>query len=542
MTPWARSAVNLANGNVDDVEDASSDVHHGRRHGRVDVHATTPSSERAVRVCGRRTSRTCRTTVRDQRACSSRCLCAPSRRSTSTGGTPSPRSQPALPKDWFVGALGRLLPSAGDRHLPVRRCARRPAAKVWVNGNVGVRQQGRCSDVNWALMVDGPVTVIALTAGQRVPIKVELCRGHRRPAGPASVRAAPPRRRQGGAAADHPRRRGCTTSGSAGVADRAGTLSTPTSTGERRAPTPRPQVTEPERSCCTDSHRLRSTRGPRPAPVATPRPHGEDGRSSGSTPPAGSRCTEGSATSSPSTPTASSSLRANGRGHVASRPRNAEQLQRHSRPGSSADQGPGLADGSHKLFYNRPGDDCYGGRTRRHRAADPLAAVADAVPHPVLGRQPDQAVRTTAAASSGSRTLVRSSRTSASPPTVCSTGCGTPCAIDWVAQDPATRNNDGDASTVVHYVDHLATKPGAITCRSTSPKASADVNRARARVPVRPGQPSRPIVDIDGVNPAAGYSTKVTYDDAVPPAVHDGRARQGDVADVERQGPAAHLH
>ncbi|ONI83265.1 hypothetical protein ALI22I_32470 [Saccharothrix sp. ALI-22-I] len=75
--------------------------------------------------------------------------------------------EPALPKDWFVARWEGYFqaPATGtyqfagvhDDHL-----------KVWLNGN-SVYDQPCCSDVNWS--VAGTVN---LTAGQRVPIKVEL--------------------------------------------------------------------------------------------------------------------------------------------------------------------------------------------------------------------------------------------------------------------------------------------------------------------------------------------------------------------------------
>nr|BFE54071.1 PA14 domain-containing protein [Saccharothrix mutabilis subsp. capreolus] len=89
-------------------------------------------------------------------------------------GVDSPFS-PALPVDWFVGRWEGYFqaPATGTyRFAGVHD----DGLKIWVNGN-SVYDQPCCSDVNY-----GVATGVALTAGQRVPIKVELAEqtGHAR--------------------------------------------------------------------------------------------------------------------------------------------------------------------------------------------------------------------------------------------------------------------------------------------------------------------------------------------------------------------------
>ncbi|WP_189157109.1 PA14 domain-containing protein [Lentzea pudingi] len=74
---------------------------------------------------------------------------------------------PALPQDWFVARWEGFFqaPATGTYQFAGVHDDR---LRVWVNGN-SVYDQGCCSDVNW-----GVAGSVSLTAGQRVPIKVEL--------------------------------------------------------------------------------------------------------------------------------------------------------------------------------------------------------------------------------------------------------------------------------------------------------------------------------------------------------------------------------
>ncbi|MDX8033271.1 PA14 domain-containing protein [Lentzea sp. BCCO 10_0856] len=80
---------------------------------------------------------------------------------------------PALAQDWFVGRWEGFfqVPVSGTYHFGGVHAN---GAKIWVN-NTLVYNNKNASDVNFALTgQNGPVTEIALTAGQRVPIKAEL--------------------------------------------------------------------------------------------------------------------------------------------------------------------------------------------------------------------------------------------------------------------------------------------------------------------------------------------------------------------------------
>ncbi|WP_312877610.1 PA14 domain-containing protein [Lentzea indica] len=74
---------------------------------------------------------------------------------------------PALPQDYFVARWEGYFqaPETGTYQFAGVHDDR---LRVWVNGN-SVYDQGCCSDVNW-----GVAGNVSLTAGQRVPIKVEL--------------------------------------------------------------------------------------------------------------------------------------------------------------------------------------------------------------------------------------------------------------------------------------------------------------------------------------------------------------------------------
>ncbi len=163
---------------------------------------------------------------------------------------------------------------------------------------------------------------------------------------------------------------------------------------------------------------------------------------------------------------------------------------------------------SHRLHYNRPGDDCYAGATP--------PPGADTAPPPQMlcrlvywdgtqtrlwyhqGRlfrieDPGSEITDFSFTANGLIDGMRDSR-----------------ASDWVAADPANRNTDA-ANHIVHYVDHTAAKP--IVRQVFSPKASADVPRGRHGYRYDPAQRTT-YVDADGLTPATGFFTKVTYDAA----------------------------
>ncbi len=163
---------------------------------------------------------------------------------------------------------------------------------------------------------------------------------------------------------------------------------------------------------------------------------------------------------------------------------------------------------SHRLHYNRSGDDCYAGVTPPHGAdalppAQMLCRVVywDGSQTRLWYKQgrllrvedPGAEVTDFSVMANGLIDGVRDSR-----------------AADWVARDPATRSND-QANYVVHYLDAGTAKPQVL--QVYEPKASPDVERGRHGYRYNADQRTTH-VDVDGVSPATGYFTKVTYDAA----------------------------
>ncbi|MGQ0842150.1 PA14 domain-containing protein, partial [Actinokineospora sp.] len=163
---------------------------------------------------------------------------------------------------------------------------------------------------------------------------------------------------------------------------------------------------------------------------------------------------------------------------------------------------------AHRLHYNRTEDDCYGG------ASPPWGA--DALPPAQMlcrvvywdgsqtrlwyyqGRlfrieDPGSEVTDYSYASTGPLDGMRDSATA-----------------DWVAVDPVNRNTS-DYLTVVHYVDHTASKP---MVRQILPPVPMP-GKPRSKHFYRYDPASRQsFVDVDGLTPAIGFASRVTYDDA----------------------------
>ncbi|XVV02662.1 PA14 domain-containing protein [Actinosynnema sp. CA-248983] len=163
---------------------------------------------------------------------------------------------------------------------------------------------------------------------------------------------------------------------------------------------------------------------------------------------------------------------------------------------------------AHRLHYNRSGDDCYAGVAPPPGAdaqppAQMLCRIAywDGTQTRLWYKQgrlfriedPGAEITDFSFTSNGLLDGVRDSR-----------------AADWVARDPATRDTD-QANYLVHYVDHLAPKP--LIRQVYEPKASPDVERGRHGYRYDAAQRTS-YVDVDGVTPATGFFTKVVYDEA----------------------------
>ncbi|MEV4049798.1 PA14 domain-containing protein [Amycolatopsis sp. NPDC049688] len=163
---------------------------------------------------------------------------------------------------------------------------------------------------------------------------------------------------------------------------------------------------------------------------------------------------------------------------------------------------------SHVLHYNRAGDDCYGGVTPPPGAqalppSQMLCRISywDATETRLwyvggqLGRieDPGSEITDYGYGSNGLLGGVRSS-----------------LANDWIAADPANRKaNEGDLTTVVTY--DTGTKPKVAGVSLAVPA----IGKPREATGYRYDPANRTTyVDTAGLSPAAGFSGKVTYDDA----------------------------
>ncbi|MEV5714652.1 PA14 domain-containing protein [Amycolatopsis mediterranei] len=162
----------------------------------------------------------------------------------------------------------------------------------------------------------------------------------------------------------------------------------------------------------------------------------------------------------------------------------------------------------HVLHYNRPGDDCYGG------VVPP--AGADALPPAQmlcrvsywdgtetrlwytqgrLSRIEDPGSEITDFGYTADGLLNRSR---------------SPLVDDWIAADPAHRTNLTDIQAEIAY-DTWAGKPTVTSVTSPAPAPGQPRPRHAYRYDPANRQTS---VDVAGLNPAPGYFSKVTYDDA----------------------------
>ncbi|WP_198943296.1 PA14 domain-containing protein [Actinokineospora bangkokensis] len=167
-----------------------------------------------------------------------------------------------------------------------------------------------------------------------------------------------------------------------------------------------------------------------------------------------------------------------------------------------------ISNRAHTLYYNRPGENCYGGATPPP-GADALAPVQ------MLCRIAYwDGTETRLWYSGGRLTRIEDPGAELTDYTYASSGVLTGVrdnlAADWVAVDPATRNNTG-ANTLINYVDTNALKPVAIEV--TAPVSLQGA--ARSKRTYRYGPAARTTyIDIAGITPAIGYSTRVVFDDA----------------------------
>ncbi|MGW3960810.1 PA14 domain-containing protein [Amycolatopsis sp. NPDC005003] len=163
---------------------------------------------------------------------------------------------------------------------------------------------------------------------------------------------------------------------------------------------------------------------------------------------------------------------------------------------------------SHVLHYNRAGDDCYGGTTPPPGAdALPPSQMLCRITYwdgsetrlwyvgGNLGRVEDPGSEITDFGYTGQGLL---------------NGVRDSLATDWIAADPAARQaNQGDVTAYVTY--DTGAKPKATGAGSSVPA----IGQPRLARTYRYDPANRQaFVDVAGLSPAAGFATKVTYDDA----------------------------
>ncbi|MFJ8967019.1 PA14 domain-containing protein [Lentzea sp. NPDC102401] len=402
---------------------------------------------------------------------------------------------PALAQDWFIGRWEGFfqVPVTGTYHFGGVHAN---GAKIWVN-NTLVYNNKNNSDVNFALTSqNGPVTEIALTAGQRVPIKAELYHS----SGPgrmklfvqtneASNKAVPPQIVPASwlYSQDLP------------VLPRGWQLNS-NLTGDGSTYT-KAQVQD-QTIVLTDHTGTKHTWTKTTSGSFTP-PAGEDGILGLDTSGKITLHEGGNVYNFNSDGTLASEASV-----VDSRKPAANVMSWTGTPSRLAQITDPVSQRSHKLFYNRPGDDCYG-RTMP-TGWDPLP------PSQMLCRiqywdgtqtvlwyrggavsrveNPGNDITEYGFNADGTLRAIRDSR-----------------GLDWAAQDPATRNI-WETYTLIDYAA-VGSRRGATRVETPAPNGQAGAPR--------PGNTYRydlanrqTFVDIAGLSPASGYATKVTYDAA----------------------------
>lgn len=394
---------------------------------------------------------------------------------------------PVLEKDWFVARWEGFFqaPATGRYQFAGVHDDR---LRVWINGN-SVYDQGCCSNVNW-----GMATEVQLTAGQRVPIKVELAEV----TGAAYLRLFT-RTSDGTTVPEQIVPADWLHSSDLPALPKGWTLSADldgsgTSFTEAK-------VTD-QNIVLTDGTGAKHTWTKKSTGGYTP-PHGEEGVIA--------LDTAGRVTLTYGTDVyvfnSEGKLESQSTATDSRKPSALQNLYNGS-PSRLKEIRDPVSGRSHKLHYNRPGDDCYAGAT---------------VP-PDAERLPPSQMLCRIEYWDGSQTKLfyhRGSLVRVEDPGTDVTefsftsnglldGLREGKAVDWVAQDPANRNNDR-ASYIVHYVDHTVPKP--LARQVFQPKASADVERTRHGFRYDPANRTS-YVDADGLSPAIGFVTKVVYDDA----------------------------
>ena len=362
------------------------------------------------------------------------------------------------------------------------------AAQVWINGNKAYTSTG-VSDLNWT-----QATGVALTQGQRVPIKVEL----QQITGPARMRLFT-RTTDGTTVPAQIVPADWLFSGDLPALPKGWTLSADLDGNGTTYTTA--QVTD-QNVVLTDATGAKHTWTKKSAGGYSP-PQSEDGVLAIDT---GGKVTltEGADVFA---------FRADGKldsqsSIVDSRKPATLQNVYDGDPSRLSQIKDPVSGRGHVLHYNRAGDDCYGGAT-------PPAGADAAAPSQMLCRISYWDGTETRLWYSGGRL----SRVEDPGSQVTDFGYDADSLLtslrsslvnDWIAADPANRAGATDVSTVVTY-DKSTGKPKAGNVTQPAPTPGQP----------RPGRGYRydpanrqSFVDVAGLSPAIGFSTKVTYDDA----------------------------
>ncbi|WP_237047735.1 PA14 domain-containing protein [Lentzea guizhouensis] len=394
---------------------------------------------------------------------------------------------PALPQDWFVARWEGYFqaPAAGRYQFAGVHDDR---LRVWVNGS-SVYDQGCCSDVNW-----GVATEVQLAAGQRVPIKVELAEV----SGAAYLRlftrtsdgtTVPPQV----VPADwlHSSDLPALPKGWTLSADLDGTGTTYTTA----------KVTD-QNIVLTDASGAKHTWTKKSTGGYTA-PEGESGVIA--------LDTTGRVTltygSDVHVFNAEGNLESQSTATDTRKPAALQNVYSGS-PSRLKEIKDPVSGRAHRLHYNRTGDDCYGGQAAPAHA-DPLPPAQmlcrvvywDGSQTRLFYAQgrltrvedPGQEITDFGFNSYGLLDNLRDS-----------------LAVDWVSADCAARCSSDQANHFVHYYDVTATKP--LARQVFQPKPDQH-DRPRHGYRYDPANRTS-YVDVDGVTPATGFFSRVTYDDA----------------------------
>jgi len=400
-------------------------------------------------------------------------------------GTASP-FPPALDTDWFVVRWEGYFqaPAAGTYQFAG---VHDDMLKIWVNNNQ-VYNAGCCSDVNWSQS-----TGVALTAGQRVPIKIELTEQ----TGLAYLRLFV--RTDDGTTVPSqivpadwlfptdapPLPQGWTLSADL---DGSGTAYTHATVADQT-------IVLTDATGAKHTWTKKSTGGYNP-------PEGENGVLSVDTT-GRVALTEG---------TDVFLFRSDGNldtQSTAQDSRHPAALQNlyDGTPSRLREIRDPVSQRSHVLHYNRPGDDCYGGTT------PPSGADALAPPQMLCRISYWDGTETRLWYTNGR--LARTEDPGAEETDYLYdangllTAARDPLAADWAAVDPPNRNVIGTYSTV----DYTTVNGRVQGFRVTAPEPTPGARRPRHSYRFDPAN-RQTFVDLDGLSPATGFFSKVTYDDA----------------------------